>query len=329
VSARTHPRLVGAFVLGTIVLALAAILALSSGGWFEQRPRLSVFFPGSVRGLGPGAPVTFQGIKVGEVVEVAALLTGRQDPAIQVEVVLEIRGDIVKVPEGIRNPFEGLSLDEFAEALIGRGIRARMMSASLLTGQRFIELGFFPDEPARFAGLNPRYPELPTTPTALERLGDRAEELMNKLAELPLAEMLEDVRRVIFSARDLFESGSIRGAFDSADRSAQKLSAVLGEAERAVSDLRTLIGRLDGEATSTAAEARQTLRQAGEALDRAERSLASLEETLRGADDARVSATRTFDELSRALNGLANLVDYVQTHPEALVLGKKRSEEKP
>jgi hypothetical protein len=60
----------------------------------------------------------------------------------------------------------------------------------------------------------------------------------------------------------------------------------------------------------------------------AEKTLATLEDTLRGADDARVTATRTFDELSRALKALRNLVDYIQTHPEAVVLGKEPSKEK-
>ena len=36
-SAKTHPRLVGAFVLGAIALVLAAVVFLSSGGWFQDR----------------------------------------------------------------------------------------------------------------------------------------------------------------------------------------------------------------------------------------------------------------------------------------------------
>ena len=57
-TAKAHPRAVGVFVLGAVALALAAIVLLSSGNWFEPRHRFAVFFPGSVRGLNPGAPVT-------------------------------------------------------------------------------------------------------------------------------------------------------------------------------------------------------------------------------------------------------------------------------
>ena len=79
-SARTHPRLVGAFVLGAVALLLAAIAALTSGDWLAAKERFTVFFPGSVRGLNPGAAVTFRGIKVGEVKGVTPFLTGRATP---------------------------------------------------------------------------------------------------------------------------------------------------------------------------------------------------------------------------------------------------------
>jgi paraquat-inducible protein B len=327
-SAKTHPRLVGAFVLGAIALAMGAILALSSGRLFEVRDRFAVYFPGSVKGLGPGAAVTFRGIKIGEVVDVTAFLTGQPDPAIQIEVVIEFYGDVVEVSEGVDDPLEGLSTTELAEALIGRGIRARMLSASLLTGQRYIDFDFLPNEPARFAGLRPRYPELPTTPTAMEKMGEKVEEFMEKIAELPVAEMLEDVRKVIRSARELLDSPTIKGAFDSAKRSMDTLEGVLGEARTTMREAQTLIKSLDTETGQTAEEARRTLAETRDTVAQAEQTLATLEDTLRGADDARVTATRTFDELSRALKALRNLVDYIQTHPEAVVLGKQPSKEK-
>ena len=53
-SQKTHPRAVGAFVLGAIALVLGAIVLLSSGNWFEPKSLFTVFFPGSVRGLNKG-----------------------------------------------------------------------------------------------------------------------------------------------------------------------------------------------------------------------------------------------------------------------------------
>ena len=92
-------------MLGAIALVLAAIVLLSSGDWFERRDRFTVFFPGLGAGPEPGAPVTFRGVKIGEVKDVKAFLTGRDtSPPIQIEVVIEMRADVVEAPEGVPPP---------------------------------------------------------------------------------------------------------------------------------------------------------------------------------------------------------------------------------
>jgi len=328
VSARTHARAIGGFVLGAIALVLVAVVLLSSRGWFETRERFAVYFPGSVRGLNKGAPVTFRGIKVGQVAEVTALLTGKPDPLIQIEVVIELIGNVVKAPVGVPRFLEGLTAQAQAQALIERGIRGRLMSQSLLTGQKYVDFDFLPEEPARFSGLNPRYPELPTMPTAMEKLGDKAEQVMNKLAELPLDQMLENVQRALESIRKLVESEDLKGALAGARRGANELAPTLRDVRAGVADARTLIDSLGVEVKETAGEGRQTIREARDALSRVERAMGSLETTLQGTDDARVRASLTLEELDRTLKALRNLVDYIQTHPEAVVLGKSKEKEK-
>jgi paraquat-inducible protein B len=328
VSATTHPRAVGAFVLLAIGLVIAAVVLLSSRGWFQERDRYSVYFPGSIRGLNPGAPVTFRGIKVGQVAEVNALLTGKPEEPIQIEVVIELLGNVVKAPEGVQGFTEGQSAQQRAQELIERGIRGRLMSQSLLTGQKYIDFDFQPDEPARFSGLHPRYPELPTTPTAMEKLGDKVEALMNKLAELPLDQMLDNLQRTLASARKLLESPDLQGALAGARSGAAEIAPTLKEARAALADARKLVDTLGGEVKDTASEARETTRKARETLDRAQQAIDSMDTTLRGADDARVRASRSLEELDRTLMALRNLVDYIQTHPEAVVLGKPGEKEK-
>lgn len=326
-SERTHPRAVGAFVLGAVALVLAAVVGLSSGDWFAKKEHFSIFFPGSVRGLNPGVPVTFRGVKVGEVKDVTAFLT-EKDPLIQIEVVIELRREVVRpVKEGPR-PFESLRGEALARALIERGIRARMTSQSLLTGQKYIELDFLPEEPARFAGIARRYPELPTTPTAMEKLGQKGEQFFAKLAELPLDQMLEDVRKALQSLRTLLESEDLRRAISGARRATEALEPTLTDARGALADARRLVDTLDTEVKGTTAEARETAKKARETLERAERALSSIQTAAEGADEARVKAGETLAELRQTLSALRNLVDYIQTHPEAVVLGKSKTEEK-
>ena len=91
---------------------------------------------------------------------------------------------------------------------------------------------------------------------------------------------------------------------------------------------RRLLGALRSETGPTAEEARQTLRSLRETVDRAEESLDALGGTLSGHDDTRLTATRALEELTRTMQALRNLVDYIQTHPEAVVLGKEQAKEK-
>jgi paraquat-inducible protein B len=322
---------VGLFVLGAVALVLAAVVALSSGNWLARRDRLTVFFPGSVKGLSPGAPVTFRGVKVGEVKEIKAILTGQPSPPIQIEVVIEVVGSVVQIPPGQPVP-AALSPKatpaDFARDLIARGIRARMMSASFLTGQKYIDLDFLPEEPARFAGLNPHYPELPTTPTAMEKLGDRAEAIVAKLAELPLEEMLEDVRKAVQAAREVLESRDLRDTFAAASRGTRKMEPTLAQIQTAFRTADETLGALRSETGPTADEARQTLRGFREAASRAQESLDVLKGTLHGTDDTRLTASQALEELTYTMQALRNLVDYLQTHPEAVVIGKRNSKEK-
>jgi len=310
-------------VLAAIGLLLAAVTLLSSGGWWVEKHRFAVFFPGSVRGLNPGATVSFRGVAIGEVVEVSAFLTGRPNPPFQIEVVLEIRGNVVQVPDGVKGPFDGLRGQAFADELIRRGVRARMLSASLLTGQRYIEVDFQRTQEARLAGLSQRYPELPTTPTALEQLGERAEEFADKVAELPLAQMLDDVRAVIAGMRETFDSKELRSAITTTDRSMKQLEPTLVQARASMKDLEALIKTIKQEATSTGQAGRESLDRLSETLDRADQATSTLDATLRGGDDARIEAMRVLAELNQTLLVLRNLAEYVQTHPEALVIGKQ------
>jgi len=323
-SAKTHPRLVGAFVLGAVVLVLAAIVLLSSGGLFQERPRFVVFFPGSVKGLQTGSQVTLRGVRVGEVVEVSAFQTGLPDNPIQIEVVAEFYGDVVEAPEGVPNPYEDLEAAETVALLIERGIRARMMSASLLTGQKYIELDFMPDDPARLVGMSRRYAEIPTTPTGMEKLGARMEDLMNKLAEVPLDQVVENVQKAIRALREILESPDLRGALDAVHRGASSIEPTLAEARKTLKTTREVIGNLGGETDGLGDDVSQTLAELRERLARTEQTFDALEATLRGADDARVDVSETLIELERALKAFRGLTEYVQTHPEALIQGKEK-----
>ncbi len=54
----------------------------------------------------------------------------------------------------------------------------------------------------------------------MEKLGERAETFFAKLAELPMDEMLEDVRKALQSLREVLSSPDLKGALAGAHRAA-------------------------------------------------------------------------------------------------------------
>ncbi|MCV5949534.1 hypothetical protein OFN94_32490, partial [Escherichia coli] len=72
---------------------------------------------------------------------------------------------------------------------IRRGLRARLVAQSFVTGQKFIDLDFLPDQPARMIGRG-REPEIPA-------VADRFGALIEQVAELPLRETVADLRNTL------------------------------------------------------------------------------------------------------------------------------------
>src|SRR4051794_28118857 len=109
-----NAELVGAFVLGALVLPVA--------------------------GLSVGAPVAFQGVTVGAVSRIILRMSATTGEA-HIPVYLEFNPDVITFTGGRQ-------LNAAAQqAMIERGLRAQLVSQSLITGQLMVLLDYFPDSP--------------------------------------------------------------------------------------------------------------------------------------------------------------------------------------
>ena len=66
---RANPAMIGAFVLGALFLAVAALVAFGGGKLFKRTQAHVAYFEGSLKGMAIGAPVTFNGVKIGSVTD--------------------------------------------------------------------------------------------------------------------------------------------------------------------------------------------------------------------------------------------------------------------
>jgi paraquat-inducible protein B len=164
----------------------------------------TLVFRQSLRGLAVGAPVEFRGLPFGEVTRIGLDYDPRTfELATPVEVRIypgRLRGRLRREStDGVEEPAEARM-----RRLVAHGMRAQLRTASLITGQRFVAVDFFPAAPR--VKLDPaRHPrEIPTLPTDGDDLQASLAQVAKKLDGLPFDQvepLLGDVRQLMFKAK--------------------------------------------------------------------------------------------------------------------------------
>ena len=346
-SKRANPTAVGAFVVGAIVLTLLAILAFGRGTFLQREYKMIAHFDSSVKGLDVGAPILFQGVRVGRVSRVSAVWGS--DEKIRVPVELTFTPGSVRATPEMRADFDARGDYAFVNELIDRGLRGELRLDSLVTGKLYVALAFHPDEePHRLGGTE--YPELPTAESGLLRL-------QKELENLPTGELFAKTVRAVESLDDLVNSGRITELVDRlislAGTIEEQVVPLSQSMQETLADARTSLDRVADEA-SAASGSVQTLMASTD--DEVQSVSAGLQHLIEGADDrlgplAQV-ATQTLEEtreavkvldrvlgddptmlyrtaaaleeLAAAARSIRQLADYLERHPEALISGKRK-----
>ncbi|TNV21681.1 intermembrane transport protein PqiB [Buttiauxella sp. B2] len=153
-----------------------------------------MFFKDSVRGLQPGAPIEFRGIRLGTVARVPFFTPGMRQALnddFRIPVLIRIE------PERLQNMVgETTDIQMALDALLKRGLRASMKTGNIVTGALYIDLDFYPKAPpitgmTTFSG----YPIIPTMSGGLAQIQQRLLETLDKINNLPLNPMIEQTTK--------------------------------------------------------------------------------------------------------------------------------------
>src|ERR1017187_2043900 len=155
-SRKINKTVIGVFVVGALVLLMAAIVVFGSGELFKRTNKFVLYFDGSVKGLAIGAPVMFRGVGIGTVKDICLIYDSKAG-TITLPVIVEIQQDRIKGAPSF-GELNG------ARKMIALGLRGNLEVQSFLTGQLMISFDFYPDRPAKLRGILKGYPELPTLP---------------------------------------------------------------------------------------------------------------------------------------------------------------------
>jgi paraquat-inducible protein B len=322
-SSGSSPRLIGVFALGALAIALAGVIALSSGNFFTKNRVYVIFFPNAVGGLKDGAPVTFRQVPVGRVRDVELVFTGANIQETRIMAIIEIpRGRIRNVAGSALT--SQLSDAELARRLIEGGMRAAVRSTSPIAGQRSVDLDFHPEIAPRFARIDSRYPELPTAPTGFELLNERIEATLQKVSDVPIDEVLVQLQVTLGSVQKLLDAGhveaalgSLRVTLDTANKALARSDQTLGTVDAMATDMRTTLAGVD-----------TTMKSVQGTLAQLERTLATVDRNVDRSGEVQHSAALALEETNELLKSLRVLAETLQQHPEALVRGKPDPERK-
>ncbi|HEX7387110.1 MAG TPA: MlaD family protein [Castellaniella sp.] len=233
---------------------------------------IELHFDQSVRGLKVGAAVDFHGLEIGKVVDIDVEYDSRRKR-------FYVRVRALVYPMRFSDAYRSLVKAEHGkegrallEPLIQHGLRAQLRSASLLTGQQYVALDFFPDQkgipvpqsPATTSGYL-----VPTIPGNFDRLQGQLANIVTKLDAVPLDGIGKELQANLKVLRALLLRLNGQVA-PQATRTLKSAERSLDHVSQALSPDAPLVGGLQ-----------ETLQE----LDRAARSLRQLSDTLQAHPD--------------------------------------------
>lgn len=338
--------MLGGFVVGALALVVAAILLLGSGKVFKETSLRVVYFEGSVKGLNVGAPVLFRGVKVGAV-KGMSLYWDVNKKEIDIPVVIEIEPNSIKMGG---SSVAKTDLVKSHKEAVELGLRAQLEMQSFVTAQLLVALDFHPGTPVTLHEDAP-YLEIPTIPTTMQQIAKALEqlpleELLNRFTSAVTAidkkltspemdstiknldESLNETRKLVANINSKVGpiASSIEETFKDYGKLARNVETKVGSVTTSITDAageaRTLIKRTDGAIDDIARLLSEALASADSALKQAENTLIAAQGIADEAPDLRSQLVDTLQDISSAARSIRLATDYIQMHPEALIMGK-------
>ncbi|SIO02215.1 paraquat-inducible protein B [Rhodovulum sp. ES.010] len=272
------------------------------GGEEREALSLTAIFDENVAGLSVDAPVTIGGLNVGRVTALSGLVDPARfgDDRVRLAVTLAIQPGQLGLGEDA-GPEAALA---YLQDRVAEGLRARLATASLLTGGLKIELVERADAPPAELDMTATpNPLLPTAPAEIADVAATAEGLYNRLNALPIEEVMESTIAALDNISRLTGSADTRAL-------PGEMRALLGEA-------RGLVG---------AEETRALPARLGATVDEIETLVATLNESdLAGRLDAALeAATAAAGSVDAAVAGVPDVVarlDAIAAEAEEVPLG--------
>ena len=316
--------IIGAFVVGAVAIVVAGLFVLGGGQFLKKKYMHVMYFDGSVKGLKVGAPVTFRGVEIGTVTNIA-IRANTEDLTTRIPVIVEIDPASIETTGG--------PLDKIIPRLIKRGLRAKLSLQSLVTGQLLIELDYMPDTKARLVAGKTKYTEIPTVTSTMSKFE-------KELEQIPIQEIGHRVSAVLAGIQKFMDNPELGQGVKNLNQTIldmQKLvkdmgshvdpllssaTAAIGHADELVLNVNKQIDPLAADVKKTAAAVTGAANAARPAIKEVGKAFANIAALTGKGSEERRQLDRTLKALQEAARSIKVWADYLERHPEALIRGK-------
>jgi paraquat-inducible protein B len=306
-SKQASPALIGSFVLGGAALLVLFVLIIVGDSFFKEERRYVIYFQGTIFGLNVGSNVMFRGVPIGYVSDID-VLADFEDLEFAVPVTINIRPDSIRAisaDKSIR-----AQEDEDLHRLIKQGLRASLASESMITGQLYIELDFFPDTEIVYRGIDDDNTEIPSTPSGIQEVIAEAQQFISDIQQnLDIPKVMGDITSAIEGLEAIINNPNTQNMTGEINQTLVTVRSTLNTVDTVVADVG---GDIDPAVTALI-----------EALETAENVLTLAETQLRDDSDIAYRLGTTLKEVEAAARAIRVLADQLEQQPESILKGKK------
>lgn len=261
------------------------------------------YFTDSISGLAPGAPVTFQGVRIGEVLGYD-LVYDATTQRLRVPVRYEIEPE--RVAGSIRA--QGRTAIDNARLLVQQGMRARLMSSNLITGQQQIALEMIDNPPPAEITMQDGVIVMPSVPGQFASIMDGVTRVLTSIEAMPWTEIGQNVNTTVAGLNTLINGPELR----------QSLVALQGTLTAA----EAMVRNIDAAAQPALRSLPQVMANLNATVTQANRLLTSANRGYGEDSQFQRDLERMLEQITVAARSLRSLVDQLNRNPESLIRGR-------
>jgi phospholipid/cholesterol/gamma-HCH transport system substrate-binding protein len=305
----------GLFVIGGIMIGVAAVVWLGASQYFEKGARYVTYFDESVQGLQVDSRVKYRGVDVGSVQRIGVAPDQR---LVEVVIKIDLEGDIEH---------------NMVSQLRTLGI----------TGIVFIELDRRTEHSHVFlppSGMKRLYAVIPSQPSQTKQMLSSVDRIMEKIAQVDLKGVVDQLKqtsrvveiyltggemtrimknldsstagldRSLMKIDSILAGGKVEGIIEGVERGIGEAGQGIGESRQGITEIRQLVAAVTAEVeklktAETSAKAKSII----EGLDRRTRTMAA-------------DFGTTTDEIRQAVESLRKLIERLRENPSDLLFSR-------